>query len=125
MTAADDERVDIVLEEVGARLPAVVDFVRSRTLVNAEDARKLVTRTPVPIITNVRRTQAEALKIELEALGAIVGLRPFGGGTAPTDLTDHGGPFRERQISQTHPLATSRWVGASIAACCRLSTCRR
>ncbi len=52
MTVADDERVDIVLEEVGARLPAVVDFVRSRTMATAKDARKLVTRTPVPIITN-------------------------------------------------------------------------
>ena len=38
MTVADDDRVDIVLEEVGARLPALVDFVRRRT--NGERQRR-------------------------------------------------------------------------------------
>jgi len=43
-----------------------------------KQARVRVDAAPGPIITGIAKVQAEALKVEIEALGAIVALREAG-----------------------------------------------
>jgi ribosomal protein L7/L12 len=45
-----------------------------------------VDSAPQAVITRVPQTQAEALKVELEASGAVIELRPAGAPGASTDL---------------------------------------
>ncbi len=73
---ADDgaERVDILLEDAGDRPIGIYDIVRKWTSLNVKQARKLVDSAPQPIITGMARSQAEAIKLELEGLGATVSL---------------------------------------------------
>jgi ribosomal protein L7/L12 len=84
--SVSDERVDIVLVDPGVRPIQIYKMVDRFTRLNIKQARKLVDAPPQAIITHVPRTQAEALKIELEAFGAALELRPAGGPGAPTDL---------------------------------------
>jgi ribosomal protein L7/L12 len=81
-----DGLVDIVVVDPGVRRIPVYDAVRRFTGLNVKQARKLVDAPPQAIITQVPLRQAEALKIELEASGATLELRPAGAPGAPTDL---------------------------------------
>jgi ribosomal protein L7/L12 len=76
MSEMDRGLVDIVL----------LDPVDRFTALNLKQARKLVDALPRAIITQVPRSQASALKIELEAFGAIVELRAAGAPDEPTDI---------------------------------------
>lgn len=70
--------VDLVLDDAGPRrvgVYKVVHFYRLADL-NMKQVKKLVDAAPQPVITGVSTVQAEAIKIELEALGAIVHLKP-------------------------------------------------
>jgi large subunit ribosomal protein L7/L12 len=70
------ERVDILLEDAGERRIGIYDIVRKWTSLNVKQARKLVDSAPQPIITGMARDQAEAIKLQLEGLGATISLTP-------------------------------------------------
>jgi large subunit ribosomal protein L7/L12 len=79
--------VDIILEDAGPRPVGVHRMIDRWTKLNVKQAKKLVDSAPQPIITRVPQTQAEAIKLELEALGARLSLRPADpSGSSPTDL---------------------------------------
>jgi large subunit ribosomal protein L7/L12 len=86
MTEETDALVDIWVTDRGARAIRVYQTVDRLTRLNIKQARKLVDSAPQAVITQVPRTQAEALKVELEATGATVELRPAGTPGEPTDL---------------------------------------
>ncbi len=86
MSHMDSGLVDIVLLGQGPRPIPIYQMVDRLTALNFKQARKLVTAAPQAIITQVPRTQAEALKLELEACGAMLELRPAGTPGAQTDL---------------------------------------
>jgi ribosomal protein L7/L12 len=86
VTDAGEGLVDIVVLDPGVRRIAIYDVVRRFTGLNIKQARKLVDAPPQAVITQVPLRQAEALKLELEAFGATLELRPAGAPGAPTDL---------------------------------------
>ena len=72
-----EELVDVVLRDVGPRRAGVIELVRKRRMnINVKDTMKLVDSTPSTIFASMPRVQAEAIKIELEALGARLELTP-------------------------------------------------
>ena len=70
--------VDIVLVDAGIRPIPIYEMIRGFTGLNVKQARKLVDAPPQAIITQVPRSQAEALKLELEGFGATLELREAG-----------------------------------------------
>ena len=64
----------MILEDPGQRPIGVYEIVRRFGDLNIKQARKLVDSAPGPILTGMPRRQAEALKLEIEALGAVVDL---------------------------------------------------
>ncbi len=68
--------VDVVLEDAGPRRAGVIEILRRYRMadLNTKQVRKLVDSAPETVIPGLSRSQAEAIKIELEALGAIVRL---------------------------------------------------
>lgn len=86
MSEAKGELVDMVVVDPGVRPIPIYDAVRRFTRLNVKQARKLVDEPPQAIITQVPLRHAEALKVELEAFGAIIELRPAGAPGAATDL---------------------------------------
>ena len=83
----NDDLVDIVVTDAGPRRIGVFSIIPRLTKLNIKQARKLVDEAPQAVITRVPRTQAEAIKIEMEAFGAAVELRTSAGSPgAPTDL---------------------------------------
>jgi large subunit ribosomal protein L7/L12 len=83
---SDDGLVDIWVTDRGPRPIPVYTRVDHLTRLNLKQARKLVDSAPQAIITHVPQTQAEAIKVELEAFGAAIELRPAGAPGAATDL---------------------------------------
>ena len=77
MGSEPDGAVDIVLLDAGRVRNRVYSLVaRWGTGLDVKKARKLVDAAPGPIITGMPAAQAEAIKLELEAVGAVVELRP-------------------------------------------------
>jgi ribosomal protein L7/L12 len=70
--------VDVVLDDPGQRPVGIYNLVRRLRSgdLNAKQVKKLVDAAPQTIFPRMTRTQAEAVKIELEALGAQVRLAP-------------------------------------------------
>lgn len=70
--------VDVVLDDAGPRRAGVIQLVRRYRMadLNAKQVSKLVDAAPTTVISGMARVQAEAIKIELEALGAVVQLNP-------------------------------------------------
>jgi ribosomal protein L7/L12 len=70
--------VDVVLDDPGPRPIGIYNLVRRLHFgdLNTKQAKKLVDSAPQTILPRMARTQAEAIKIELEALGAQVRLVP-------------------------------------------------
>ena len=83
-----EELVDLVLMERCDRPIAIERAVRRFTSVPVQQAHKMAETESLPqeLITQLPRQQAEAIKLELEAVGAILELRPAGAPGAPTDL---------------------------------------
>jgi len=82
-----EELVDLIIEDAGQRPIGLYNLVTRYTKLNIKQARKLVDAATEPVITRVPRRQAEAIKIEMEAFGATIGLRASAGsGGASTDL---------------------------------------
>ena len=68
--------VDVILLDAGDRRTGIYHMVDRKTDLNVKQARKLVDAAPQPIITRMPKVEADAIKIELEALGARVELKP-------------------------------------------------
>jgi ribosomal protein L7/L12 len=71
----DTELFDIVLLEPSLTPIRVYEFVRRFGGLNIKQAKKLVDSAPAAIITGMPQAQAEAVKIQLETVGAIVRLQ--------------------------------------------------
>jgi len=67
--------VDVILLDAGQTPVGIYRVIRRVTTLNVKQARARVDAAPGPIITGLARVQAEAIKVELEAHGAIVQLR--------------------------------------------------
>lgn len=72
--------VDVVLDDPGQRPVGIYNLVRRLRFddLNTKQVKKLVDSAPQTILPRMARTQAEAIKIEMEALGAQVRLVPAG-----------------------------------------------
>jgi len=68
--------IDVVLEDRGERPVGIYQLVHHLTDLNAKQAKKLVDSAPQTILARMAITQAEAIKVELEGLGARVRLVP-------------------------------------------------
>ena len=87
MSGQDAELVDIWITDTGPRPIAIYKRVDHLSNLNLKQVRKLVDAAPAAVLSRVPQAQAAALKVEFEATGAIVELRPAGAAGAPTDLT--------------------------------------
>jgi len=67
--------VDVILLDAGRTPLGIYGIIRRVTSANVKEARARVDAAPGPIITGIARVQAEAIKVQIEALGAIVQLR--------------------------------------------------
>jgi large subunit ribosomal protein L7/L12 len=76
MDADATSLMDVVLEDPGERPVGIYNLVRGLTDLNAKQVKKLVDSAPQTILPRLPRTQAEAVKLELEGLGARVRLAP-------------------------------------------------
>jgi large subunit ribosomal protein L7/L12 len=74
MTDESAENVDVILVDAGRTPIGIYNIIRRVANVNVKQARARVDAAPGPIITSIPRAQAEALKVQIEALGAIVRL---------------------------------------------------
>jgi ribosomal protein L7/L12 len=86
MIEAGDEFVDVVVTDPGVRPIPIYHAVVRLTGMNVRLARRLVDDPPKAVVTHVPRTQAEAIKLELEASGATVALQSARTPGAVTDL---------------------------------------
>ena len=68
--------MDVILEDPGERPIGIYNLVRRYTNLNVKQAKKLVDSAPRTILLRMAGTQAEAIKLELEGLGARVRLAP-------------------------------------------------
>jgi ribosomal protein L7/L12 len=78
--------LDLVLLDPGPRPIPIYEAIVRFTGMNIKQARKIAGSTPAEIITQVPPSQAEALKVQIEATGASIELRPAGEPGAPTDM---------------------------------------
>jgi large subunit ribosomal protein L7/L12 len=76
MDADSASLMDVFLDDPGERPIGIYQIVHRLTDLNAKQAKKLVDSAPQTILRQMTRTQAEAIKIELEGLGARVRLVP-------------------------------------------------
>ena len=66
---------DVILSEVGAEKIKVIKVVRELTGLGLKEAKDLVDGAPKPIKEAISKEDAEALKAQLEAVGATVELK--------------------------------------------------
>jgi large subunit ribosomal protein L7/L12 len=78
MDADPTSLMDVVLDDPGEQPVGIYKLVHRLTELNAKQAKQLVDSAPQTIFPRMARPQAEAIKIELEALGARVTLTPAG-----------------------------------------------
>ena len=75
--AAEEEKTefDVELTEVGANKVKVIKVVREATSLGLKEAKELVDGAPKMVKTGISKEEAEALKKELEEVGAKVALK--------------------------------------------------
>ena len=75
--AAEEEKTefDVELTEVGANKVKVIKVVREATSLGLKEAKELVDGAPKRVKTGISKEEAEALKKELEEVGAKVTLK--------------------------------------------------
>ena len=75
--AAEEEKTefDVELTEVGANKVKVIKVVREATSLGLKEAKELVDGAPKMVKTGMTKEEAEALKKELEEVGAKVTLK--------------------------------------------------
>lgn len=79
--AAEDEgpsSYDVVLKECGSQKIQVIKEVRSITGLGLKEAKALVDEAPKPVKEGVDENEGKELRDKLEAVGAVVELKPAG-----------------------------------------------
>ena len=72
--AAEKTDFDVILAEVGAEKIKVIKVVREITGLGLKEAKELVDGAPKPLKEGVSKGDADAIKAQLEEVGAKVGL---------------------------------------------------
>jgi large subunit ribosomal protein L7/L12 len=72
--AQEEEKTefDVILKDVGAKKINVIKAVRAVTNLGLKEAKDLVESAPAPIVQAVTKEQADDVKKQLEAEGAVV-----------------------------------------------------
>jgi large subunit ribosomal protein L7/L12 len=70
--AEEQTEFDVILKDVGAKKINVIKAVRAVTNLGLKEAKDLVESAPTPIVQAVTKEQAEDVKKQLEAEGAVV-----------------------------------------------------
>ena len=73
--AAEKTDFDVILAEVGAEKSKVIKVVREITGLGLKEAKELVDGAPKPLKEGVSKEDAEAIKAQLEEVGAKVELK--------------------------------------------------
>jgi len=73
--AEESSTVNVILASSGAQKIAVIKVVRELTGLGLKEAKDLVDAAPKPLKEGVAREEAEKMKKELEAAGAVVELK--------------------------------------------------
>ena len=73
--AAEKTDFDVILAEVGAEKIKVIKVVREITGLGLKEAKELVDSAPKPLKEGVSKEDAEAIKAQLEEVGAKVELK--------------------------------------------------
>ena len=66
---------DVILKDVGPEKIKVIKVVREQTGLGLKEAKAVVDGAPAPVKEGVSKEDAEALKAQLEAVGATVELK--------------------------------------------------
>jgi len=69
------ERYEVLLVDAGARVIEIVRIVRELTGMDLRKVKELIDAAPSPLLPDASRSDADALKARLEALGARIDLR--------------------------------------------------
>ena len=72
---AEKTEFDVVMTSFGAEKIKVIKEIRGITGLGLADAKALVEKVPVPVKEGVSKEDAEALKAQLEAVGASVEIK--------------------------------------------------
>ncbi|MDO4393856.1 MAG: 50S ribosomal protein L7/L12 [Bacillota bacterium] len=75
--AAEEEQTEftVVLKEVGAEKIKVIKAVREVTGLGLKEAKEVVDGAPSPLKEGIEKAEAEAIKAQLEEVGAVVELK--------------------------------------------------
>ena len=75
--AAEEEQTEftVVLKEVGAEKIKVIKAVREITGLGLKEAKEVVDGAPSPLKEGIEKAEAEAIKAQLEEVGAVVELK--------------------------------------------------
>ena len=75
--AAEEEQTEftVVLKSAGDQKIKVIKVVREITSLGLKEAKELVDNAPKPLKENISKEDAEALKAQLEAVGAAVEIK--------------------------------------------------
>ena len=73
--AAEKTDFDVILADVGAEKIKVIKVVREVTSLGLKEAKELVDNAPKAIKEGISKEDAEALKAQLEAVGATVEIK--------------------------------------------------
>lgn len=75
--AQEEEKTefDVILKDVGAKKINVIKAVRAVTNLGLKEAKDLVESAPAPIVQAVTKEQADDVKKQLEAEGAVVEIK--------------------------------------------------
>ena len=75
--AAEEEQTEftVVLKEVGSEKIKVIKAVREITGLGLKEAKEVVDGAPSPLKEDIEKAEAEAIKAQLEEVGAVVELK--------------------------------------------------
>ena len=73
--AAEQTEFDVILESAGGNKVAVIKAVRGATGLGLKEAKALVDGAPAPLKEGVEKSEADALKAQLEEAGASVDVK--------------------------------------------------
>ena len=75
--AAEEEQTEftVVLKEVGSEKIKVIKAVREITGLGLKEAKEVVDGAPSPLTEGIEKAEAEAIKAQLEEVGAVVELK--------------------------------------------------
>ena len=75
--AAEEEQTEftVVLKEVGSEKIKVIKAVREITGLGLKEAKEVVDGAPSPLKEGIEKAEAEAIKAQLEEVGAVVELK--------------------------------------------------